>query len=63
MFICKDDVVKILDTMNKFPEASSFYLAKDLSSGIGTVITLTIATTINQVAGSFTVEISGVENW
>jgi len=63
MYICKDDVVKILDTMNKFPEASKFYLAQDSSSGIGSVITLTIGTTINEVDGSFTVEISGSENW
>jgi hypothetical protein len=35
----------------------------DNSSGIGSIMTLTVETTVEGLAGKFTVEISGVENW
>jgi hypothetical protein len=63
MYIDKQDVEKILEVMNKFPDARSFALAQDSSSGIGSVTTLTVHTQINELDGEFTVEISGVENW
>tara|TARA_R110000796_G_scaffold87122_2_gene188250 strand:- start:2073 stop:2330 length:258 start_codon:yes stop_codon:yes gene_type:complete len=63
MYINKRDVEKILEVMNKFPNAESFALAHEASSGIGSVITLTIRTQVNELNGEFSVEISGVENW
>ena len=63
MYINKRDVEKILEVMNKFPNAESFALAHEASSGIGSVITLTIRTQVNELDGEFSVEISGVENW
>ena len=63
MYLCREEVVKILETMDKFPEASSFELNQDGHSGIGNVITLVVHTTINGLAGEFKTEISGVENW
>ena len=63
MYICKDEVVKILNAMDKFPEATSFELLQDSSSGIGSVTSLTVHTTVNGLDGEFKVEISGVENW
>jgi hypothetical protein len=63
MYITKKDAEKILDVMNKFPEDTVYRLKMDNSSGIGSTMTLTVETTVEGLAGKFTVEISGVENW
>jgi hypothetical protein len=63
MYLSRDEVVKILETMDKFPEATNFELLQDNSSGIGSVTELIVHTTINGLDGEFKTEISGVENW
>ena len=63
MYITKKDAEKILDVMNKFPKDTVYRLVTDNSSGIGSTMTLTVETTVEGLAGKFTVEISGVENW
>jgi hypothetical protein len=63
MYLCREEVVKILDTMDKFPEATSFELLQDNGSGIGSVTSLIVHTKINGLDGEFKTEISGVENW
>lgn len=63
MYITKKDVEKILDVMNKFPEAQSFKLEETGHSGIGSVTNLIVHTKMNGLNGEFTVEISGVEDW
>ena len=63
MYINKQDIEKILEVMNKFPDAESFALAQESSSGIGSVTTLTVRTRVNELDGEFSVEISGEENW
>jgi hypothetical protein len=63
MYLCRDEVVKILETMDLFPEATSFKLIEDSHSGIGSVTSLIVSTNINGLDGEFKVEISGVENW
>ena len=57
------DVEKILAAMKKFPEAKTFKLEETGSSGIGSIINLIVHTQVNGLDGTFTVEISGVENW
>lgn len=63
MYITKKDVEKILDVMNKFPKDTTYVLESDSSSGIGSTMTLTLQTTVEGLAGEFTVEIGGVEDW
>ena len=63
MYLCKDEVVKILAIMDKFPEATSFELLQDSHSGIGSVTNLIVHTTVNGLDGEFKTEISGMENW
>lgn len=63
MYITKKDVEKILEVMNKFPKDTEYLLESDSSSGIGSTMTLTLQTTVEGLAGEFTVEISGVEDW
>ena len=63
MYLCKEEVEKILEIMNKFPNAKNFMLEQDSSSGIGSVTNLTVFTEVNGYNGEFKIEISGVENW
>jgi len=63
MYLCREEVVKILEVMDKFPTAKSFELLQDNSSGIGSVTNLIVHTTVNGLDGEFKTEISGVENW
>jgi hypothetical protein len=63
MYLCREEVQKILETMDKFPEATSFELLQDAGNGIGNVTSLIVHTTINGLDGEFKTEISGVENW
>ena len=63
MHLSKEEVLKILEVMEKFPEAGCFELNQDNASGIGSITTLTVFTEINSVEGKFTIQISGIENW
>lgn len=63
MIITKQEVQKILEVMEQFPEAEFFKLKQTGDSGIGSVLELTISTKINGYGGDFIIEISGVENW
>lgn len=63
MFITREEVQKISETMEKFPEAQSFKLEQSTHSGIGSVTTLIVHTKVNGLDGTFRTEISGVENW
>ena len=63
MYLSREEAQKILDTMDKFPEAKSFELLQDNISGIGSVTSLIVHTTVNGLDGEFKTEISGVENW
>ena len=63
MYLHPDDVKLIGEIMAEFPGAESFRLDSDSSSGIGTTLTLTVTTKINNRRAEVTFEISGVENW
>lgn len=63
MYVSREEVQKILMTMDKFPDAASFELVQDKHSGIGSITALIVHTTINGLDGEFRTEISGVENW
>jgi len=62
-YILKQDAKAMLELMNKFPEHDAFLLNVDNSSGIGSTITLTIDVIVNDVAGKFTMEVTGSEAW
>lgn len=63
MHLHRDDLIKVLETMRKFPDIETFVLEQDSSSGIGSITNLVIETDINGVSGKFRIEISGVERW
>ena len=63
MYLHPDDVKLISEIMAEYPDAQSFRLDSDSSSGIGTTLTLIVATKINRRPAEVSFEISGVENW
>jgi len=63
MNITKKEVERILEVISQFPEVRQFELDQDNSSGIGSLTTLIVHTTINGIKGKFTIEISNLEDW
>ncbi len=63
MYITKKDVEKILAVMNEFDDARSYKLDADNSSGIGSILTLTMDMDINDRPAKVKVDIAGVEDW
>lgn len=59
----RDNIERIADVLKKFPNISMFELEQESGNGIGTVLTMTFSETVNDLRGSFTVEISGIESW
>ena len=60
--LLKIEIEKFIKIMAKFPEVDKFSLIEK-SCGIGGVLLLQFNTTINEVSGTFSTEISGVETW
>lgn len=63
MYITKQEVEKILSVMTEFDDARSYLLEADNSSGIGSILTLTMDMDINNRPARVKVDISGVETW
>jgi len=63
MILLRKDITQIQNILDKFPNISSFEINQDNSSGIGSVVTMTFDHQIEDIQGSFTVEISGIESW
>ncbi len=63
MYITKTEVEKILTVMEEFPDARSYKLESDNSSGIGSILTLTMNMEINGRNAHVKVDIAGVETW
>ena len=63
MLLNRNDIEKITEILEKFPDVTSFKLQSESGSGIGSVLTMTFAQKLNGVNGSLSVEISGVEDW
>ena len=63
MYITRKEVEKILAVMDEFPDAKNYQLKNDNSSGIGSIMTLTMEMEINGRDAHVTVEIAGVEDW
>jgi hypothetical protein len=63
MYLHRDDLKKMLEILEKFPENEVVYVESNNSSGIGAHTTMKIETKINEVPGTFEIVISSVENW
>lgn len=63
MKITKNEAERILEVISQFPEVDQFELDQYNDSGIGSLTTLIVSTTINGIKGKFTIEISNLEDW
>lgn len=63
MYITKQEVEKILAVMEEFPDAKSYKLEADNSSGIGSILTLAMEMKIKDRDAIVKVEIAGVDVW
>jgi hypothetical protein len=63
MYLHRDDLKKMLEILEKFPDVETVEVLSDTSWEIGAVTTMRIPTTVNCVTGTLEVEISSVENW
>lgn len=63
MYITKQEVEKILAVMEEFPDAKSYKLEADNSSGIGSILTVTMDMVIKDRPALVKIEIAGVEMW
>ena len=63
MYLHKDDLKRMLEILEKFPDVEVVNVESDTSSGIGAHTTMKIETIIDNVPGTFEVVISSVENW
>jgi len=62
MRLNKDDLAKISEVLDKFPDSSVFKLSKE-SCAIGYILNLIIDVNLHGIPGEFKTEISGVDNW
>lgn len=63
MYLTREDIKLIGELMDDLPEAESFRLESDSSSGIGQILTLTARTKVMGRMADVKIEIAGVENW
>jgi hypothetical protein len=63
MYLSREDVKLISEIMDELPEAESFRLESDSSSGIGQILTLIARTKVMGRMADVKIEIGGVENW
>lgn len=63
MYLHRDDIKKMLEVLEKFPDAETVEVLSDSSSGIGSVTTMRLPVLVNDVSGTLEVVISSVENW
>ena len=61
--IFTDEIQKLQEILEKFPEATMVTLTRDTGSGIGYTLTAAIPYSHDDVTGEFTTEITGVDNW
>ena len=63
MYLTRSDFDKIKHVLSKFPNAEHFALEQESVSGIGDILTMKINSTINDIDGEFSIEISSVDTW
>jgi len=63
MYITPQDVQKLQDIMQAFPNADSFKLNEINNNAICSYLTVTISTTVNGYYGEFTTVFRGIESF
>lgn len=63
MILHRREIERIQDALTKFPDVNTFELKQESESGIGNILSMTFAQEVNGLDGSFSLEITGVEDW
>ena len=63
MYLHREDLKKMLEILEKFPEVEVVDVNVDNSSGIGSHTTMQLVTQVNGIDGTLEVVISSVESW
>ena len=63
IYIKKNEIEKILELMNKFPQESNYQLDYVNSSGLGYTIDMIVPVSIKGHTGDFKVSITDSSNW
>ena len=63
MYLHREDLKRMLEILEKFPEVEVVNVDSDTSSGIGAHTTMKLETQIDGVSGTFEIVISSVESW
>ena len=63
MWLHREDIAEITKILSAFPDAKTFEIRQDNSSGIGSVTTLILDIDVQGYLGKFEVEVAGVEQW
>ena len=63
MILHKKDLKLISEIVDEFPDIQTFKIESDNSSGIGSIVKLTLTTKVIGKDADVTFEISGVEDW
>lgn len=63
MFLHREELEKMLEIFQKFPDVDVCEITQDSTSGIGSIVAMRVFAEIAGVPGRFEVEISNVENW
>jgi hypothetical protein len=58
-----DEIDKIKEILEKFPEATMVTLTRDTGNGIGYTLTAAVPYSHDDMTGTFTTEITGVDSW
>jgi len=58
-----DEIDKLKEILQKFPEATMVTLTRDTGSGIGYTLTAAVPFSQDDLNGTFTTEITGVDSW
>jgi hypothetical protein len=63
MYLHRDDVKRMMEIFDKFPDVEVAEIKQDNSSGIGSHTTMIIDVEVKELLGRFEVVLSSVENW
>lgn len=63
MTFTRKDINKINKILKDFPDIEDFNIEETESNGIGSIITLSFITKLNNNTGIFKIELSGIEDW
>ena len=61
--IMRDELKKIVEVLEKFPDAAYIEIEKDSSSGIGFYLKTAVPLDIDGTTGMFTMDLTDVSNW